>query len=159
MRPWLKAGLIGGGGLAVLVIIRSLGMLFPRQVSEIICGGNVILFLLTSSAVGVLAAYWLEPPRTAGAGAKEGALAGVIAGAIDSVALLITALIMAPVKVQEALHLMPPELQVWEERGLSSLFLTGSFLTVRCIRGIFDLLLAVALGAVGGAILAAIKRD
>ncbi len=29
MRPWLKAGLIGGGVLAVLTIIQSLGALFP----------------------------------------------------------------------------------------------------------------------------------
>ncbi|MCX7854987.1 MAG: hypothetical protein N2556_03260 [Anaerolineae bacterium] len=159
MRPWLKAGLIGGGVLAVLTIIQSVGTLFP-SVSGIISCCVCIPFLLAYPGTGVLAAYWLKPPRTAGEGAKEGALAGVIAGAIDAVVTFIMALITGPAGFQQALQQMPPEtLQALEEMGLSSLFTTGGFAVFSCIGGICGLLWAVAMGAAGGAILAAAKRD
>ncbi len=159
MRPWLKAGLIGGGVLAALTIIQALGILFP-QASGIISCCVSIPFLLAYPAVGVLAAYWLTPPRTAGEGAKEGALAGVVAGAIDAVVTFPVALITGPAGVQQALQQMPPEaLQAWEEMGLTALFSTGGFAALSCVGGICGLLWAVAMGAAGGAVLAAVKRE
>ncbi|MBC7226806.1 MAG: hypothetical protein H5T61_06180 [Thermoflexales bacterium] len=159
MRPWLKAGLIGGGVLAVLTIIQSVGTLFPAA-SGIISCCVCIPFLLAYPGVGALAAYWLTPPRTAGDGAKEGALAGVIAGAIDAVVTFIMALITGPAGAQQALQQMPPEaLRALEEMGLSGLFTTGGMAAAGCLGGICGLLWAVAMGAAGGAILAAAKRE
>lgn len=159
MRPWLKAGLIGGGVLAILTIIQSLGALFPEAGGIIGCC-VCIPFLLAYPGIGVLAAYWLTPPRMAGEGAKEGALAGVVAGAIDAVVTFITALITGPAGFQQSLQQLPPDaLQALEEMGLSGLFSTGGFAAFGCIGGICGILWAVAMGAAGGAILAAIKRD
>lgn len=159
MRPWLKAGLIGGGVLAVLTIIQSVGTLFPSASGIINCC-VCIPFLLAYPGVGVLAAYWLTPPRTAGEGAKEGALAGVIAGAIDAVITFIMALITGPAGVQQALQQLPPDaLRAFEEMGMSGLFSRGGFAALSCVGGICGLLWAVAMGAAGGAILAAVKQD
>ena len=157
MRPWLKAGLIGGGVLALLTILTSLGTLLPSGVSTIISCCLCIPFLLAYPGTGALAAYWLTPPRTAGEGAKEGALAGVIAGVIDGVISMIMALIMGTATYQQALNQLPPE--VLEEMGLSSLFTTGGIAALSCAGGICGILWAVAMGAAGGAILAAAKRD
>ncbi len=159
MRPWLKAGLIGGGVLAILTIIQSVGMLFP-EVSGIISCCICIPFLLAYPGVGVLAAYWLTPPRTAGEGAKEGALGGVVAGAIGAVIIFIMALITGSAGIQQALQQLPPDaLQALEEMGMSGLFSPGGFAALNCLDGICGILWAVALGAAGGAVLAAVKRD
>ncbi|MCS7179499.1 MAG: hypothetical protein RML46_11850 [Anaerolineae bacterium] len=159
MRPWLKAGLIGGGVLAILTIIQSLGNLFPSASGVISCC-VCIPFLLAYPGIGVLAAYWLTPPRTAGEGAKEGALAGLIAGAIDAVVTLVMTLITGPSGLQQALQQLPPEaLEGLEEMGLSGLFTTGGLAVGGCLGGLCGLLWAVAMGAAGGAILAAAKQD
>jgi hypothetical protein len=160
MRPWLKAGLIGGGVLSVLTILTSLGTLLPSEVSTIISCCLCIPFFLAYLGTGALAAYWLTPPRMAGSGAKEGALAGVIAGAIDAVITVMMTLITGPAGVQQALQQMPPEtLQALEEMGLSGMLTTGGMAALSCVGGICGILWAVAMGAAGGAILAAAKRD
>jgi len=161
MRPWLKAGLIGGGVLALLTILANLGTLLPSGASTIVSCCICIPFLLAYPGTGALAAYWLTPPRTAGDGAKEGALAGVIAGAIDGVVSVILSLIMGTAGVyQQALSQLPPEtLQALEEMGLISLYTTGGVAALNCVGGICGILWAVAMGAAGGAILAAAKRD
>jgi len=161
MRPWLKAGLIGGGVLALLTILTNLGTLLPSGVSTIISCCLCIPLLLAYPGTGALAAYWLTPPRTAGEGAKEGALAGIIAGVIDGVVSTILALIMgAAGAYQQMLSQLPPEtLRALEEMGLSSLYTSGGMAALSCVGGICGILWAVAMGAAGGAILAAAKRD
>jgi len=158
MRPWLKAGLIGGGVLALLTILADLGTLLPSEVSTIISCCLCIPLLLAYPGTGALAAYWLTPPRTAGEGAKEGALAGIIAGVIDSVVSVILALIMGAAGVyQQALSQLPPEtMRALKEMGLAT---TGGMAALSCVGGICGILWAVAMGAAGGAILAAAKRD
>jgi hypothetical protein len=160
MRPWLKAGLIGGGVLVLLTIIANLGMLFPKA-STIISCCLCIPILLAYPGTGALAAYWLTPPRTAGEGAKEGALAGVIAGAIDGVVSVILSLVLGTAGVyQQALSQLPPEtMEALEEMGLSGMYTAGGMATLSCVGGICGILWAAAMGAAGGAILAAAKRD
>jgi len=158
MRPWLKAGLIGGGVLALLTILTNLGTLLPSGVSTIISCCLCIPLLLAYPGTGALAAYWLTPPRMAGEGAKEGALAGIIAGVIDGVVSMILALIMGAAGVyQQALSQLPPEtMRALKEMGLAT---TGGMAALSCVGGICGILWAVAMGAAGGAILAAAKRD
>jgi hypothetical protein len=122
MRPWLKAGLIGGGVLALLTILTNLGTLLPSGVSTIISCCLCIPLLLAYPGTGALAAYWLTPPRMAGEGAKEGALAGIIAGVIDGVVSMILALIMgAAGAYQQMLSQLPPEtMRALKEMGLAT---------------------------------------
>lgn len=161
MRPWLKAGLIGGGVLSLLTVLASVGMLLPSGASTIVGCCLCIPFLLAYLGVGALAAYWLTPPRTAGDGAKEGALAGVIAGAINGVvSVLLTLILSAAGAYERMLSQLPPEsLQALEELGLQGLYTTGGMLGSSCLGSICGILWAVAMGTVGGAILAAVKRE
>lgn len=162
MRPWLKAGLIGGGVLSLLTVVSGVGALLPSGAGSVIACCLCIPWLLAYPGVGVLAAYWLTPPRTAGDGAKEGALAGLIAGAIDGVVSVLVALIMSAAGVsQQMLSQLPPEaLDALRQAGLDAFFLgTGGAALGSCLGGLCGVLWAVAMGAAGGAILAAVKRE
>lgn len=161
MRPWLKAGLIGGGVLSLLTIITYLGDLLPQGISTIISCCLCLPILLVYPGTGVLAALWLSPPRTAGAGAREGALAGVVAGVIDGLITVIMGGAIGPRMYQQAFQQLPPEsLQALQEMGLMNFFTSTAGLAVLAgCGGIIGILWAVAWGAAGGAILAAAKRD
>ncbi len=161
MRPWLKAGLIGGGVLSLLTVLSGVSTLLPAGVSNLVGCCACIAFLLAYLGVGVLAAYWLTPPRTAGEGAKEGALAGLVAGAIDGVVTVVMALILgATGAYQQMLSQMPPEaVDALEQMGLAGLFSTGGSALGACLGSICGILWAVAMGALGGVVLAALKRE
>ncbi|MGQ9467032.1 MAG: hypothetical protein ACUVSG_05195 [Anaerolineae bacterium] len=162
MRPWLKAGLIGGGVLSALTVLSYLLTQLPAGVGGLIsCCLCFPLILLAYPGTGALAALWLSPPRTAGDGAKEGALAGVVAGAIDGLIGLILTLAAGAGMYQQALQQLPPESwQALQETGLANLFTsTGGLAGLSCCGGLVGILWAAAMGAAGGAILAAAKRD
>ncbi len=162
MKPWLKAGLIGGGVLSVLTILTQLISLLPQGMGAAIsCCLCVPLILLAYPAIGVLAALWLPAPRTAGAGAKEGALAGVVAGAINGLISVIITVATGPGMYQQAFQQLPPEsLQALEEMGLMQLFSsTAGLAAMGCCGGLLGILWAALWGAIGGAILAAVKRE
>lgn len=161
MRPWLKAGLIGGGVLALLTVVSSVGALLPSGASSVIGCCLCIPWLLAYPGIGALAAYWLTPPRTAGEGAKEGALAGLIAGAIDGVVSVLIALIMgAAGAYQQVFSQLPPEaMKALRQMGWDAFLSTGGIAAGSCIGGLCGILWAVAMGAAGGAILAAAKRE
>jgi hypothetical protein len=115
------------------------------------------------AAVGALAASYIPPVRNAGQGAGQGALAALIAGFVSGlVGLVITVGRAALVDPQAALAQVPPEaLDVLREAGIPRSLLVGvggaSICgSVCCLGGV---LLAVALGAIGGAIYAAAKAD
>jgi len=161
MRPYLKAGLIGGGALSLLTILTNLGALLPSEINTIINCCLCIPFLLAYPGTGALAAYWLTPPRMAGEGAKEGALAGTIAGVMDGMVSMILALIMGAAGVYQQMlgQLSPETLRALEEIGLSGPYISGGMVALSCVGSICGILWAVAMGAAGGAILAAAKQD
>ncbi|MFN3763882.1 MAG: hypothetical protein ACK4WK_11875 [Anaerolineae bacterium] len=174
MRPWLKAGLIGGGVLAVWAAISALA---PLVRGAVISFCACILVLMTHLGIGVLAAWWLKPPRTAKEGAKEGALAGLAAGVIHLVASILIALIISPIVAQHMVSetfqeifqplQMPREvriaLEIISETAAEVAGVTSSIshgvTGMKAVCGICTLPLVVALSAVSGAILAAVKRD
>jgi len=154
MSPWLKAGLVGA---AILVVLNLLS--FIPCVGVITC----ILGLVVYAVIGGLAAYWMPPVRQAGAGAGQGALAAVLAGLVGGVVLTIVSTIqMAVADTATILSQIPQEsIQQLEQAGMDpGLFvgpgagaLFGSFC---CFGGV---ILAAILGAIGGAVFAAIKPD
>lgn len=161
MKPWLKAGLIGGGVLSVLTILTNVSSLISPEAGSVVGCCLCIPFLLAYPGIGALAALWLPPLRTAGAGAKEGALAGVIAGAINGLISLIMTVAAGPAMYQQTLQQLPPEsLQALQETGLMQLFSSPIGLAVfGCCGGLIGILWAAAWGAIGGAILAAVKKE
>lgn len=154
MSPWLKAGLIGG---AVLVVLNLLGL--------IPCVGLVtcVLGLLAYAAIGALAAYWMPPLRMAGPAAGQGALAAVLAALIGGIvnAIIITVQ-MAITDTATILSQIPAEtMQQLEQAGVDPSTFVGpgagaAIGGVCCLGG---LIFAAILGAIGGAIFAAVKSD
>lgn len=155
-NPSVKAGLIGAGAAIVL----SLLSLIP-------CVGciSTILGLVLYIGVGVLAAYWMEPPRKAGPAAKQGAIAGLITALVGGFTNIIVSTIRFSVAggqaaVMRQLRQLPPEaLRQLEELGIQpgAFASLGSVIGLQAVCCTLGLLLAAALGAAGGAIMASIQ--
>jgi hypothetical protein len=154
MSPWLKAGLVGAG---VLVVLDLVGLI------PFIGCVTLLLSIVAYLGIGMLAAYWMPPPRMAGSGAGQGALAAVLAALIGGAVSTIIAVIQFAVADTAAiLSQVPAEsLQQLEEMGIDPSFLVGPgagamYGSVCCLIG---LILAAILGAVGGAVFAGLKAD
>ncbi|NLG71986.1 MAG: hypothetical protein GX495_08105 [Chloroflexi bacterium] len=155
MPAWLKAGLIGAGILIVLdfiALIPILGCL------------TLPLTLVAYVAAGVLAAYYMLPPRTGSAGAGQGALAAGLAAVIGGLVSVIITLIQSTLMDASTVYSqIPPEvLDQLADSGISpDMFVgPGAVATI----GIFSFLccsvgvvIAAALGALAGAVYASTR--
>lgn len=163
MSPWLKAGLIGG---AVLIVLSLLGLI------PFLCLGCIVLVLefLVYAGTGALAAHWMQPTRDAGSAAGQGALAAGVAALIGGVVDTIISLIRAAVVgTGEVMSQIPPEtFQQLKDAGIDPQAFesmmetfagTGGALLCGSICCVIGLLIAAALGAVGGAIYTAMRPD
>ncbi|MDD3828274.1 MAG: hypothetical protein PHY79_20100 [Anaerolineae bacterium] len=154
MSPWMKAGLIGG---AVIVVLNLLGLI--PCVGLIACG----LSLLVYAGVGVLAAYWMPPPRAAGTAAGQGALAAVVAALIGGIVntILITVQVVAT-DSSTILSQVPPEtLEQLRQSGIdpATLMSPGFGVATGAVCCLGGLVFAAILGAIGAAIMAAVKEN
>lgn len=161
MSGWLKAGLIGAIILVVLKVIEVI----PCAVCCLLPVEWVVL-----GCIGALAAYWIpQGARSMGAGAGQGALAGLIAAAIAGVigigVNVVGTTLLQPLQ-EAAWRSMPPEvMQGMFESGLDPSMLTGAGTSVVDTIGGgavccgVGLVVAAALGALGGLIFAAVKGD
>ena len=161
MPSWLKAGLIGGAALALIYLV----LVFLAQSTGLGCGFG-FLALLAFAGAGALAAYWIPPTRQVGPAAGQGAAAASIAQLIGGIVFTILFVIQfSLVDTAEVISSMDPAMldqlaqagydpQTFEAAlgPISGLF-GGSFC---CLGG---LIFAAILGAVGGALMAAIKPE
>ncbi|MBC8332796.1 MAG: hypothetical protein H8E28_12505 [Anaerolineae bacterium] len=165
MKGWLKAGLIGAGGL---IVLNLLGII------PFVAFCVIPLRWITYIVVGVLAASYMLPPREAGTAAKEGALAATVAGAGGGVVNFIISLVQTATgggaaAMAEVMRQIPPDMM----RSLRDMGITPEMLmgaggdaaaigsaavcgSVCCVGGI---VFAAALGAVGAAIYASTKPN
>jgi len=160
MSGWLKAGLIG----AVILIVLNVVELVPCAVC---C--TLPLEWVALGCIGALAAYWMVPPRAMGAGAGQGALAGLIAAAIGGIVgigvSVVGATLFAPLQVAMYRELPPEILQGMVEAGVDPSMLTGAGAgAVETIAGGamccgVGLVIGAALGALGGLIFSAIRSE
>jgi len=154
LSPWLKAGLIG----ALIVIVLMLLTLIP-------CVGLISCFLslLAYAGIGALAAYWLPPPRQAGTGAGQGALAAMLAAFAGGIVYtIITTIQVAATDSALLLSQMPADsLEQLRQAGMDpSMFTSPGFgAGMGSICCLASIVLAALLGAVGGAVMASIKAD
>jgi len=156
MTPWLKAGLIGG---AVLVVLDLLGMI--PCVGIITCALGLVVY----AGIGALTAYWMPPTRIAGQAAGQGALAAslaaLIGGVVNAILMTIQTAVMGseqilsqiPAEMLQQLEQSGVDPAMLEQLGPMSGLLGGSMC---CVGGV---ILAAILGAIGGAVLAAIRPD
>lgn len=157
MSASLKAGLIGA---AVAVVLSLLGL--------VPCLGCVaaILGLVLYVVVGVLAASWMEPPRDAGKGAGNGAIAGLITALGGGITSVIVSAIRFTVgggqaAVMRQFRQLPPEFrEPWRDLGLDPNMLArpGWAIGSSAVCCGLGLLLAAALGAAAGAITVSLRR-
>ena len=157
-KAGVKAGLIGAAVLVVLALLN----LIPVPFLGCVC---CALILLAYVGIGVLAGYYLTPPRTAGAGAGAGAIAGLISGAAFGIASIIISVVQTAIGVAGAV--VDPELmRQFTELGVDidpeilTLFTGAGGVAVGgglCCLG--SLAIGAALGAIGGAIFGAAKSD
>jgi hypothetical protein len=154
MSPWVKAGLIGG---AVVVVLNLLGLIPCAGV--VFCG----LGILAYAVIGALAAYWMPPLRSAGPAAGQGALAAGLAAVIGGIVnWIVTTIQFAITDTATVIESIPAEsLQQLRDAGIDPSVFVGSgagaaFGGICCGAGF---LIAIVLGAIGGAIFAAVKSD
>ena len=154
----LKGGLIGGA----LLFVLSLLSLIPVPFLSFCCCGLTILAYV---GAGALAGNFLSPPRTAGAGAGAGAIAGVISGLVNGiVGMIISAIRMAIAGADVMTTMDPAMVQPLIDAGIDpelfSIFAGWGGVALGgglCCLG--SLVIGAALGAIGGAILAAAKSE
>jgi hypothetical protein len=160
-KAGLKAGLIGAGVMVVLVLLNLIPSLIPAAgaLGCACCGVELLVY----AGAGVLAGAFLSPPRNTGAGAGAGAIAGVLSGVGAGIMTIITAAgRMAFTGMQSAID--PIQAQQLIEAGIDPQMLTifagwgGVFLGggLCCLGWIA---IGAGLGALGGLIFAAAKKD
>jgi len=107
--------------------------------------------LLIYVGIGVLAGFFLAPPRTPGKGAGAGAIAGLVSGTISGV----IGFVIMSVRLARGLGMAgvnPQQMQQLAELGLDP----QMFAIPGAICG---MAMGAGLAAIGGAIFAAIKSD
>ena len=159
MQAGLKAGGIGAG---VMVVLALLGLIPIPFLGCLCC---LVVFAAWIGA-GVLAANYMPAPRTSGGAAGAGALAGVLSGLGYGVVTAIAAVVRAAMGGGAAASsfLTPDMLQQLQQAGVDPQ--TFSQVTTfmasaggAAIVGSLCCIGALALGAVGGAIGAAIFKS
>lgn len=154
MLPWLKAGLIGG---AILVVLNLLGVI--PCVGVISCIGGLVVY----GGIGALAAYWMPPVRISGPAAGQGALAALVAALIGGIVNAIVLTIqMSLADTATILSQIPPEsLRQLQQAGIDPSMFTGPGAGALCGSMCCGsgLIIAAILGAIGGAVLAAIRPE
>ncbi len=154
-NPGVKAGLVG----AAVAVLLSLLRLVP-------CVGCIasILGLVLYVGAGVLAAYWLTPPRTTGDGAGAGAVAGLItalAGGVVSVVVGAIQFIMMGGQAAVMSQIQPESLRQLEQAGIDpKIFVSlGGIVGIEATCCVAGLVIAAVLGAIGGMIMASAKSN
>ena len=147
-KAGLKAGLIGLAILLVTTLVTQLEILpISGALTYVMCGINSLVYI----AIGVLAGFYLAPPRVPGKGAGAGAIAGLISGGMSS---LVGSIIMSVrwARGMGIAGLDPQQMQQLTEAGMDP--------RLFAIPGVLcGLAMGAALAAIGGAILAAVKSD
>jgi hypothetical protein len=154
-RAGVKAGLVGAivaAVLAALTLVPCLGCIAS------------IVGLFWYIGVGVLAAYWLTPPRTTGDGAGAGAVAGVVTALVGGlVSMVVNAIQFSLMGGQAAImSQMPPDaLNQLRDAGIDpGIFASvGGIVAISAGCCMIGLVLAAILGAIGGAVMAAARSD
>lgn len=164
-KAGLKAGLIGGVALFVLALLTLATFLLPPQVFLGLGCACCALDLLVYVGIGVLAGFFLVPPRSAGSGAGAGALAGILGGLGAGIGKIVTGIIgvLTGTFAQQSQRMVELLIEWWGMHpamvpALQPVDL-GSVLLYSSLHCFGSLILGAALGAIGGAILGAAKRD
>jgi len=151
-RAGLKAGLMG---TAVMVVWTVIGRFLPTSGAMMWVSSGVSL--LSYAGIGVLAGFFLRPPRKPGKGAGAGAVAGLISGVIAGTigTIILVAQMAAGGDVPGFNPQQAEQMQRLIEMGIDpKTFALMALPGVICVTAI-----GTGLAAIGGAIFAAVRTD
>jgi hypothetical protein len=151
-KAGLKAGLVG---TAVMLVWTVIGRFLPMSGGLVWVSAGVSLLMY--AGIGVLAGFFLAPPRTPGKGAGAGAIAGLVSGVIAGVVgvVIMTIQLASGGDVPGLNPQQMQQMQQLTEGGMDpTMFALFALPSVVCIMAIGS-----GLAAIGGAVFAAVKPD
>ncbi len=160
MKPWIKAGIVGGILQIIFTLPSFAAFYLPLGIGGTLSLCTCCLFFLLYPLPGVLDVHWSPEQRTEGKLAFAGALAGLLAAGIDSVAtlLLVVALSLSGGFERYLQQAIPNEMEMFRQTGMDFMFSTGGLLVQTGIGLIFHILTAVVLSALGSLVYAGMKN-
>ena len=161
MKPWVKAGVVGGILQVIFTLPIMLIYFLPLGVGSLLAVCVCSFFFLLYPVPGILGLHWTPSPRNTSQGATVGALAGLLATGIDSIATLLLVLATSLLGLNERYieQIMPNAMDVIRQQGMEFWFSTGGMLLQTAISLIFHIITGVILSILGGVIYVAIKKE
>lgn len=160
MKPWIKAGLIGGGLQIIFTVPSFAAIYLPLGIGGTISLLTCCLFFFLYPLPGILEAHWSRDSRGEGKIIFAGALAGLLATSIDGVvAFLLMFLVSVTGGIDQYLQAaMPNEMELIERSGMGFLFSTGSLLAQTAVGLLFHIFSGVVVGALAGLVYSGVKN-
>jgi hypothetical protein len=160
MKPWIKAGLIGGGLQIIFTVPSFAAIYLPLGMGGAVSLLTCCLFFFLYPLPGILEAHWAHDTRSEGKVIFAGALAGFLATSIDGVvAFLLMFLVSATGGIDRYLQTaMPAEMEMIENSGMGFLFSTGSLLAQTAIGLIFHIFSGVVVSALAGLVYSGMRN-
>lgn len=160
MKPWIKAGLIGGGLQIIFTVLSFATIYLPLGIGGAISLLTCCLFFFLYPLPGILEAHWSHESRGEGKIIFAGALAGLLATGVDGiVAFLLMFLVSATGGIDRYLQTaMPNEMEMIESSGMAFLFSTGSLLAQTAVGLLFHIFSGVVVSALAGLVYSGMKN-
>jgi hypothetical protein len=160
MKPWIKAGLIGGVAQIIFTLPSFAAIYLPLGVGGALSVLTCCLFFFLYPLPGILEAHWSHDSRSEGKIIFDGALAGLLATGIDGiVAFLLMFLVSVTGGIDHYLQTaMPNEMELIERSGMGFLFSTGSLLAQTAIGLLFHIFSGVVVSALAGLVYSGMKN-
>jgi hypothetical protein len=161
MKPWTKAGIVGGILQIVFTLPTLLVFILPFEIGSLLAICTCCVFLLLYPVPGILGAYWMPSPRETGQVVRTGAFAGLLAAGIDSIVTLILTLGTSWAGLYERYfeQLNPNAMEILRQRGMDFWFSTGGLLLQTSIGLVFHIITCVLLSILGGVIYTGFRKE
>jgi hypothetical protein len=161
MKPWVKAGTVGGILQIVFTLPIILIYFLPLGAGTLVALCTCCLFLLTYLVPGVLGVYWTPPPLTSNDGIRIGALAGLLATILDSLVTLLLVLIisLAGLNDRYLAQFIPNAQEIIQQSNLGFWFSTGGMLLQTCFSLIFHIVFGVVISVLGAMVYFSVKKN
>ena len=142
VKPWLKAGIIGGMVAVFFTLISRIAYFLPQETSALVGRFTPIPFLIIYIATGWLAASWIPGLPTLRQAGLAGILAGLALGIVDETVSMLADLFFLLSGTAGQYFQFPPSPNRTIQMGVYILFLV--------VWRVGWLTIAIILGGVGG---------
>lgn len=160
MKPWIKAGLIGGILQIVFTLPSFAALYLPPGMGGLLGTLTCCLFLFLYPLPGILEAHWFREIRGEGKVMLAGALAGLFATGLDGFVTLLLVLIASITGGFDGYlrSVMPNEMNLIDQAGMGFMFSTTSLLIQTSIGLLFHIFSGVVVSALAGLVYSGMKN-